>query len=470
MIRLTFCLAVLTLTLPTRAATPPLPAPKPVPHVSFDGPALRFDFPGVEIGTAEYEEGPTGTTVLYFPKPVEGVVDTRGGAPGTIDTDALRLGYESSIDAIVLSGGSSYGLSAATGVANAIKEARTDPGNWLNIPGVTGAIVFDLGDRRFNAITPDDTLGRAAWQSRRAGWIPLGARGAGRFVETGYFFGPPQHSGQGAAFRQAGDLKVLVLTVVNATGLVVDRTGRAVRCAQPRGERCASIAEMFEAHLAAQARTTSPSKTASDAGLRGRLTAHTTITAVIVNEALPVWALQRIAIQVHTSMGRAIQPFSTLDDGDTLFAATTAAVRHQPLEDSDIDELGVLASETAWDAILASVPALPEPTPRTKVTISPHLLEELAGRYEFAKDAIAELRRRGDTLDIELTGQTSDYLVPGHALPLTAVATDEFEIAGPRADRLHIDRDSHRAVVGITINPGPWAVHARRLGHNDRAL
>src|SRR5579871_3470907 len=64
-------------------------AEKPTPHVSYDGPALTFDFPGVMVGVAEYEEGPTGTTVLYFPKPVVAAVDVRGGAPGTLNTDAL---------------------------------------------------------------------------------------------------------------------------------------------------------------------------------------------------------------------------------------------------------------------------------------------------------------------------------------------------------------------------------------------
>jgi 6-aminohexanoate-oligomer endohydrolase len=465
MIRLTLCLTVLLLTVQARAATPPIMTPQPMPQVSFNGPAVTFDFPGIEIGVAEYEEGPTGTTVLYFPKSVEGVVDTRGGAPGTINTDAQRLGYESALDAIVLSGGSSYGLSAATGVSNAIKESITDPGSWLNVPGVTGAIVFDLGGRRFNAVTPDDALGRAAWKARRAGWIPVGARGAGRFVLTGYYFGTPQHSGQGAAFRQSGDFKVLVVTVVNATGSVVDRSGHAVRCAQPRDGHCPPIAEMFATHLAALSNPTSPPQARADTSTRGRLTAHTTITAVVLNEALPVWALQRIAIQVHTSMGRAIQPFSTLDDGDTLFAVTTGAVRHQPVTDVEVDELGVLASETAWDAILASVPAVPAPTPSTNLTIPPRVLDAMVGRYEFARGTIAELRRRADTLEIELSGQTSEYLVPGQALMLAAVSTDEFEIPGPRRDRLHIDRDSHGAVVGITINPGLWPVRARRVAH-----
>jgi len=69
---------------------------KEIPHLSLDGPALKFDFPEVRIGVAEYEEGPTGATVFSFAKPVKAAVDVRGGGPGTIDTDVLRLGYDES--------------------------------------------------------------------------------------------------------------------------------------------------------------------------------------------------------------------------------------------------------------------------------------------------------------------------------------------------------------------------------------
>ncbi|HZW94309.1 MAG TPA: P1 family peptidase [Candidatus Eremiobacteraceae bacterium] len=109
---------------------------KPKPHVSYEGPALTFDFPGVKIGVAEYEEGPTGTTVLYFPTPVVAAVDVRGGAPGTLNTEGLRLAYDdpsAGVNAIVLSGGSSYGLSAATGVANALKDMISDSGNFDDV-------------------------------------------------------------------------------------------------------------------------------------------------------------------------------------------------------------------------------------------------------------------------------------------------------------------------------------------------
>ncbi len=80
---------------------------KPRPHVSYEGPALTFDFPGVKIGVAEYEEGPTGTTVLYFPTPVVAAVDVRGGAPGTLNSEGLRLADDdpsAGVNAIVLSG------------------------------------------------------------------------------------------------------------------------------------------------------------------------------------------------------------------------------------------------------------------------------------------------------------------------------------------------------------------------------
>jgi len=222
---------------------------KPKPHVSYDGPALTFDFPGVKVGVAEYEEGPTGTTVLYFPTPVVAAVDVRGGAPGTLNTDALRLAYDdpsAGVNAIVLSGGSSYGLSAATGVANALKDMITDAGNFDDVATVAGAIIFDLGDRRFNTITPDEELGRAALASARAGWFPLGARGAGRFAMQSLGWDISLHSGQGAAFRQSGDTKVLVVTVNNggpirkeggshglATGLLTAGAGVAFWPAAP---------------------------------------------------------------------------------------------------------------------------------------------------------------------------------------------------------------------------------------------
>jgi L-aminopeptidase/D-esterase-like protein len=453
------CLAGIWLVDSALAAGSAAVPPAPTPNVSFDGPALNFEFPGVQIGVAEYEEGPTGATVIYFDKTVKAAVDVRGGAPGTVNTDALRLGYdEPLVHAITLAGGSAYGLSVATGVADAIKETLADAGNWRNIAVVPGAIIFDLGGRRYNAITPDERLGRAAFSSLRSGWIPVGARGAGRFAMQGGYFGEPQHSGQGAAFRESGATKVLVVTVVNAVGTIVDREGRIVRCGHSTETDCGLVTRRLQERLSRTAMT--PPAAASADTRRAGLTANTTVTLVITNQVLPISELQRLAVQVHNSMARAIQPFGTQYDGDTLFAVTTGAVKDRSLGSPD---LGVLASETAWDAVLASVPALPERTQRTNPELSPSALDRAVGRYEFAPGIVAALRRQGAGLEIEATGAESQYLKAGRATALTAVAIDEFELSGPREDRLRIDRGRDGRVIGITLNPGPWAVKARRL-------
>ena len=119
---------------------------------------------------------------------------------------------------------------------------------------------------------------------------------------------------------------------------------------------------------------------------------------------------------------------------------------------------------TAWDALLASLPQLPPKTPRTNIVPSAKELDSIVGSYAFSSDAVAVVRSKGTALEIELTGHTtsSNYLSVGKPALLTAVATDEFEIAGPREDRLHIDRDADGAIIGITINPGVWPVRATR--------
>jgi L-aminopeptidase/D-esterase-like protein len=143
------------------------------PRTSFDGPELRFDFPGLEIGVAEYDEGPTGCTVFSFPEGAASSLDIRGGSPGV-----SGAGYEL-VHAICFAGGSLYGLEAAAGVAAELLAQREYRTGWLEIPLVAGAIIFDWGPRD-NAVYPDKELGRAALRAARPGVFPLGRRGAGR--------------------------------------------------------------------------------------------------------------------------------------------------------------------------------------------------------------------------------------------------------------------------------------------------
>jgi L-aminopeptidase/D-esterase-like protein len=287
---------------------------------------LTFDFPGLRIGVAEYEEGPTGCTVFHFTSGAMLERDVRGGSPGT-------FGELDWVDAICLAGGSLYGLEACTGVAAELFEQRDYDTGWTAIADVTGAIIFDFGPRE-NAVYPDKELGRAALRAAQEGSFPLGQRGAGRSATVGKTFGfeLAEPGGQGGAFRQIGPTRVAVFTVVNAVGAIVDRDGKVVRghFDRPTGERRRLLD-----------------------GIEARLTdGNTTLTVVATNQKLDRWPLRQLARQVHTSMARAIHPFHALTDGDVLFAATTNEVENDAL---DSVTLGVVASELAWDAVLAAV-------------------------------------------------------------------------------------------------------------------
>lgn len=423
-----------------------------VPITEFDGPMLEFEFPGLLIGVAEYAEGPTGTTIFYFPAGVMAAVDVRGGSPGTLGTDAMRLGYESPwVNAIALSGGSSYGLAAATGATLEIRTHLDDPGWWTNIPSVGGAIIFDLGGRRYNAVTPDERLGRAAIRAARAGVFPLGARGGGRFAMQGAYFGERQHSGQGGAFGKFDDIRIAVFTIVNSLGAVVDRSGKMVRCGVPTRTDCPPVASKLGNH----SKSSDPQEVSS-----GGLTSNTTISLVVTNKKLSFSELQRFGVQVHTSMARAIQPFHTIEDGDTLFAVTTGAV-----EDStySIDELGVLASEIAWDAILASVPSISDRPSPDERELPPEDLLRYVGRYSFAPGMEASTSVMDGKLVIAAPKRGSMYLPSGSVTPMAPAVNGDFLLQTERKDIVSFDMNYSGQVVGLTINPGPWPVKARRL-------
>jgi 6-aminohexanoate-oligomer endohydrolase len=303
-------------------------------RISFDGPELRFDFPGLEIGVAEYDEGPTGCTVFSFAEAAVLAIDVRGGSPATSGAH-LDL-----VHAICLAGGSLYGLEAAAGVAAELLAAREYRTGWLEIPRVAGAIIFDWG-RRDNAVYPDKDLGRAAVRAARPGVFPVGRRGAGRSATAGKVFayeeGEP--AGQGGAFRQIGETKLAVFTVVNAIGAIVDREGNVVRGHYDRvsGLRRQLVAGVDERLAAGSAVRPPPG--------------NTTLTVVVTNLQLDQRQLRTLGRQVHASMARAIQPFHALEDGDVLFAVSTGAVESDPLLDTTA--LGVVASELAWDAVLS---------------------------------------------------------------------------------------------------------------------
>lgn len=423
---------------------------------------LNFNFPGMKIGIAENEDGPTGTTVFYFPARVMGAADVRGGATGTVNASAVSRGYENKmIDAVVFSGGSWYGLSAATGVANEIKNIKAKEGEVNYIAGVLGGIIYDVGDRRFSRETPDDELGRKAINNAKNNEFPLGAQGAGRFAMQGlYFYGKKDgsvdgyaewpHSGQGAAFGAIGETKIAVFTVVNALGTIVDRNGNVVRCNRNfLGEDCLTASEMI--------RNVSVLKQLDSTRVTGP-TNNTTLTLVVTNQKLPFWALQRLATQVHTSMGRSIQPFSTQYDGDVLYAVSTNEIENPNL--SPIN-LAVAASELAWDAVLNSVPQLPN---KPNIVISkeiPKSYKNYIGEYEFYGGGILLIDVDEIGLWAKFKGDGKIYFDENRIYRLKPTENGQFIIDAPAQDIIRFDSKSDK-VYGLTINPGAWAITSQR--------
>lgn len=300
---------------------------------------VEYDFEGVEVGSAEYRSGPTGVTVVAVPAGARMAIDARGGAIG------LSSGYEYRAHAIALAGGSVYGLSAGSGVADELRARNDHQGSIDELRLVSTAVIYDFGARE-TAVHPDAALGRAAMVAAVHGRVPVGRVGAGATASAGKFeVSRIEYTGQGAGFRQAGDAKVLVVTVVNPVGVIVDRDGTVVR-------------GNYDLQTGRRTRLEDDYIAALDAGAAGGVVrGNTTITAVVTNVRLTDLELTHFARQVHSSMNRAIQPFHTLFDGDTLFALTTDEVDLGVSSDGEplsAIAAGALASEAAWDAVLSA--------------------------------------------------------------------------------------------------------------------
>ncbi|KPI11567.1 peptidase S58 DmpA [Actinobacteria bacterium OK074] len=313
----------------------------PVPRPSPGHSAVEFDFPGVEVGTAEYAEGPTGVTVVHVPAGARMSVDERGGAVG------MSYGDRQYTHAVCLAGGSLYGLGACAGVADELRARVEHRVGWMDLKCVAGAIIYDFSARR-NAVVPDAALGRAALRAAGPGRFPVGRAGAGVSASVGKVdWSRCEFAGQGAAFRRIGDVRILAATVVNAVGVVVDRDGTIVRgnYDPATGTRRLPHAD-YESALAGDGPTAMPG--------------NTTISVLVTNVRLGDQELAQFGRQVHSSMSRGIQPFHTNLDGDTLFTLTTDEV-DLPTTPSRAGEnavnsvgLGAVAAEVMWDAILSS--------------------------------------------------------------------------------------------------------------------
>jgi len=294
------------------------------------------DFDSLRVGVAEYDDGPTGCTVLALDRFAALALDIRGGIPAVYNATAQA------VEAVCLAGGSSLGLAASAGVASELYEHRgSDPSR---MPAVAGGVIYDFAPPGRTGVYPDVELGRAALRAARSGVIPVGPIGAGRSATCGKLgiAGWAETGGQGAASGFIGDHRVVALVVVNSLGVVVDRSGAVVR-----GNRDPATGR--RGHLTAEQMVHGAARQQQRFGQR--VATATTQTVVLTDARLRARDLTQLARQVHVSVARAIHPFHASGDGDTLWMLSTNAV-----DDSSVvpTALGAFASELVWDAILTS--------------------------------------------------------------------------------------------------------------------
>ncbi len=291
---------------------------------------------GVQIGHWTSDVGNTGCTVLLFEALTPAVVDVRGGAPGTRETDLLRPGsLVGSVDAILLTGGSAFGLAAADGVMTFLKEKNRGVLTRAGaVPIVSGAVIFDLDSA--DSATPDAGSGYAACMS--AGPLPgafAGRIGAGAGATYQKLWGPEHTRRGGIAISSVatGSGTVTALVVLNAVGTSAFPSDASGNQQLTR--------EAVLAHLAP------PSSREA-----------TTIGAVIVDLPTDGDLLTRCAIAAHDGLARSIVPAHTVHDGDLFFAA---GLRRGEVEESARLTIPI-AAELAVERAIAAIVALPDGT------------------------------------------------------------------------------------------------------------
>lgn len=310
---------------------------------------LITDVAGLKVGNAEDPRVRTGTTVVLPDARCICAVDTRGGAPGTRDTDALNPDtLVDEVDAVILSGGSVYGLAAADGVT-AWLGAQGRGFGMVERPGVPRApitptaILYDLantGDKAWGETPPYRALGRAAALNADT-LFGLGNVGAGLGARAGALEG-----GLGSAsFVASSGFTVGALVAVNSFGSVM-APGDSGFWAAP-----------FEIGAEFGGRDAPQHADPEDWGLAkasGAMAENTTIAIVATDAALTPAQARRVAIMAHDGMARAIRPVHTPWDGDVIFCLSTGH-RPGPVTPQILTQLGSLAADTLARAIARGV-------------------------------------------------------------------------------------------------------------------
>jgi L-aminopeptidase/D-esterase-like protein len=299
------------------------------------------DVEGIKVGHYTEPRRPTGCTVILTEGGAVAGVDVRGGAPGTRETDLLSpLNTMEKIHAIVLSGGSAFGLETASGAMQYLEEQRIGYETRVaRVPIVPAAILFDLqlGDAR---IRPDKRAGYLACKAASTKMCEEGNVGAGAGATVGKLFGPDRamKGGLGMASLRVASLTISALVAVNAAGDVVDpKTGKILAGARSSdGKRLVNSTEQMR-----QGKY-------PNANVAGE---NTTIGVVATNAALSKVQVTKVAQMAQDGLARSINPVHTPLDGDTLFAVATGRIAGVP----NLTLIGSLAAEVVSQAVCRAV-------------------------------------------------------------------------------------------------------------------
>jgi L-aminopeptidase/D-esterase-like protein len=313
---------------------------------------LITDVPGVRVGHAQDTRVGSGVTAVVFDEPAVGSIDIRGGGPGTRETALLDPAQTvSGIDAITLSGGSAFGLDAASGVqAWLYEQGRGFAVRTARVPIVPAAILFDLlsgGDKTWGRYPPYRELGYAAAAAAGTDFA-LGSAGAGLGATTVNLKG-----GIGSTSAEQDGVRVGALAAVNAAGSVVVGDGPWFWAAP--FER--------DGELGGRGFPATVPAAALEARTKGSARASTTLAVVATDAVLSKAQAKRLAIMAQTGLARAIHPVHTPLDGDVVFAVSTG---RKQLADPllGLTALGTLAAHCLARAVARGVyaaTALPFP-------------------------------------------------------------------------------------------------------------
>jgi len=294
---------------------------------------------GIKVGHHTLAERPTGCTVILVEGDAVGGVSQRGGAPGTRETDLLNpLNMVDKVNAVVLAGGSAFGLEAATGTVRWLEEHNV---GWAagpsKVPIVPAAILFDLGVGGNPKVRPTADCGYKAAEAATAGPVTEGTVGAGAGATVGKLGGANRSvkSGLGtASIALPNGLVVAAIVAVNAVGDVIDpASGKVVAGVRNPDGTFADARKILRSGATMQ---------------RPRAGENTTIGLVATNAKLSKPLATRMALMADDGYARAISPSHTNGDGDTIFSLATGRWDGN----ADITTIGALAAEAMADAVV----------------------------------------------------------------------------------------------------------------------